>query len=124
MIFHLAEHISCFADPVTNVDLSSLYRQLYGEFLLLQIIFKIGNNRIFFKFLYIVKCIYWQSFSFIFQYLGELQPYKVVTASNNNAIDLYSAYNRGNKLQALTKTVVTCEQVEVCTAEFTAITDP
>jgi len=33
--------------------------------------------------IYIVKCIYWQIFSFIFEYLGELQPYKVATTKQS-----------------------------------------
>ena len=38
-------------------------------------------------------------------------------SSNKKAINLYSA-DRGNKLQVLTKTVVTCEQIEVQSYNF------
>ena len=40
-----------------------------------------------------------------------------VTASTNRAINLYSKY-RGNKLQALTKIVVTYEQIELRSYDF------
>ena len=46
--------------------------------------------------------------------LWELQPYK---GSNNRKIDMYSKY-RENKLQALTKTVVTYQQIEVRSYNF------
>ena len=44
-------------------------------------------------------------------HIAELQP------SNNKTIDLYSEY-RINKLQALTKTVVTCKWIEVWSYNF------
>ena len=37
--------------------------------------------------------------------------------SNNKTINLYSVY-RGDKLQVLTKTVVTCKQIEVRSYNF------
>ena len=41
----------------------------------------------------------------------------VLQSSNNRTIDLYSEY-RGNKLQALTKTVVTYKPIEVRSYNF------
>jgi len=38
-------------------------------------------------------------------------------SSNHKTIDLYSTY-RGNKLQALTKTIVTCKRIKVLSYNF------
>jgi len=65
---------------------------------------KTGHNDIFFKFLYL---------------LAKFQLHIPITygvtslqSSNSRTIDLYSR-SRGNKLQVLTKTVVTYKQIEV-----------